>query len=53
MMLMRLMKKRLFLQEERKETEVDWGGHGVFTMPGGFHVPSPGGRMDGGSVLGQ
>ena len=22
-------------------------------MPGGFEVPSPGGRMDGGSVLGQ
>jgi hypothetical protein len=23
------------------------------TIPGGFHVPSPGGRIEGGSVLGQ
>jgi len=25
----------------------------AFTMPGGFQVPSPGGRMEGGSVFGQ
>jgi hypothetical protein len=27
--------------------------HFTFTMPGGFQVPSPGGRMEGGSVFGQ
>jgi hypothetical protein len=27
--------------------------HFTFTIPGGFHVPSPGGRMEGGSVFGQ
>src|SRR5260370_30004120 len=25
----------------------------TFTMPGGFHVPSPGGRIEGGVSLGQ
>jgi len=27
-------------------------GYLVFTIPGGFQVPSPGGRMEGGSVFG-
>jgi len=25
----------------------------TFTMPGGFQVPSPGGKMEGGSIFGQ
>ena len=29
------------------------GSYFAFTRPGGFHVPSPGGRMEGGSVFGQ
>ena len=29
------------------------GDYFIFTMPGGFQVPSPGGRMEGGSVFGQ
>jgi hypothetical protein len=28
-------------------------GYFAFTIPGGFHVPSPGGRIEGGSVFGQ
>ena len=27
--------------------------HFTFTMPGGFQVPSPGGRIEGASVFGQ
>lgn len=27
--------------------------HGTTAIPGGFHVPSPGGRMEGASVFGQ
>ena len=29
------------------------GSYCAFTMPGGFHVPSPAGRMEGASVFGQ
>ena len=29
------------------------GSYFALTMPGGFQVPSPGGRIEGGSVLGQ
>ena len=29
------------------------GSYFTFTLPGGFHVPSPAGRMEGGSVFGQ
>ena len=29
------------------------GSYFTFTMPGGFQVPSPGGRIDGGISFGQ
>ena len=29
------------------------GSYFTLTTPGGFHVPSPGGRIEGASVLGQ
>ena len=29
------------------------GSYFTLTMPGGFHVPSPGGRIEGGASFGQ
>src|SRR5207249_9184746 len=42
-----------FRQRRRWSTVLGTCYYFTFTMPGGFQVPSPGGRIEGGSVFGQ